>query len=183
MLQKHLPDTRDLRVPPIPPKFEGPGIAVNSDGIDILHNAAVAHEPHPLRIHRAARAQHCFLPPLARPVRGAAHHLTKDQPLRIKRRVPFQWILRLIPELDPFEEIAETRDKHVQEVGIFFRIPWWRALARRDSETRRRIVKTGQNREFPRQFRQEPVIPFLSALVMPISPRYAGAQLGYADRL
>src|SRR5436305_903183 len=104
MLQEHFAHASDLRVPTVPPKFERAGETVNAYRIDVLHHAALAHQSHPLRVHRAARPEHGFLSALPRPMRRAAYHFAKDQPVRIERGVPFQWTARLVPKLNPLEK-------------------------------------------------------------------------------
>src|SRR3982750_1742529 len=57
MLKQNFPDSRDLRIPTVPPKVERAGKTMNADGIDVLHDTAIAHELDPPRVHRTAGAE------------------------------------------------------------------------------------------------------------------------------
>ena len=154
---------------------------MNADRVDVLHHAAFAHESHPLRVHRAAGAENGFFSALARPVSRAANHFAKNQPVRIKCRIPFQRTARLVPKLHPFEKFAETTNENVEKIGVLLRIAWRRAFTGSDAETGRRIMETGKNVQFAREPRQQPIVPLLTALRVPIGPRNSRPQLCDAD--
>src|SRR5205823_5308336 len=108
----------DLRVPAVPPELKCPGEPVNTNGIDVLHHSAVAHQLDPLRVHRAACSKNGFLTAFSCPMRRAADHLAEDQPLRIQHRVPFLRVPRFVPELYPLEIIPKPGDEHIEKVGV-----------------------------------------------------------------
>src|SRR5215211_6047507 len=183
VLQKYFAHPRDLSVPTIPPKFKRARKSVDTNCVDVLHHAAFAHESHPLRIHRPARSEHGFFAALPRPMRRAADHFAKDQPMRIERRVPLERAPWLVPKLDPLEKVSESTDKDVEEISVLFWIAWRRALTWSDTKTGRRVVKAWKHVEFPCEPRQQPVIPFFSAVSVPVGPRDSRAQFRDPDCL
>src|SRR5437868_4485759 len=182
VLQQNVAHPRDLCVPSVPPEFERSREAVNTDGVDMVHDAAFAHEPNPLRVHRAARAEHGFLPALPRPMSGATYHLTENPPVWIERHVPFRGMTRLVPELDPFKMLAKAGNENVQEIGVLFRITRRRTFVGNNAEARRGVMKTGQYMNLAGEARQQPFVPFFAVLAVPIRPRDAGSQFIDPDR-
>ena len=75
-------------------------------------------------------------------MRGAADHLTKNQPVRIECCVPLQRAARFVPKFDPLEEFAEPGDKYVEEISVLLRIARRRTLAGGNAKAWRRIMKT-----------------------------------------
>ena len=112
---------------------------------------------------------------------STSDHFAKNQPIRIERDVPFRRAARLVPQLDPLKMFAKSGDENVEKVGVLLRVARRRTLARSDAEAHRRVMKTWQHIYFPRETRKQPGVPVFAILAMPVSPRYAGAQLFYSD--
>ena len=87
-------------------------------------------------------------------MRRATHHFTKDQPVRIKRGVPFQWATRLVPKLHPLEKFSESTYEDVEKIRVLFRIARRRAFTWSNTKTRRRVMKTGKHIELACKTRQ-----------------------------
>src|ERR1051325_3888809 len=116
-------------------------------------------------------------------MRRATDHFAKNQPMRIKRRIPFQRISRFVPKLNPLKKFAEAGDEYVEKISVLFRIAWRRTFTGRNSKTGWSVMKTWQDVHFLCESRQQPLIPFLAALGVPVGPRNTSTQISYTDCL
>src|SRR5579871_889089 len=176
------PHPGDLLLPSAPRELGGPRKAVQTDRIDVFQDTALTHQIEPTDVHRPRPRQHSLPASLARPIGRAAYHLAEDPPFRIDARIPFGGAVGLVPKLHPFEVRTESRDHHVYEVGISLGRLRWRGELWHKAKRSRRIEKTREDVDVPRQPRQQPGIPAIAFGGIPIGPIDRSAEFVHAER-
>src|SRR5687768_14079640 len=107
-------------------RFTGAWKSVNTDGIDVLHDAAPKHEFEPVRVKSIESGEHCALAASLRPISGAADHGAEGLPVRVEGAIPLAQPIRLIPEFDPFKTVSQASDQNVDKIAVGLGIPGWR---------------------------------------------------------
>lgn len=182
-LVEDLPHHGYVALPPLPGVVEDIRKTVDPHHVYVIHHPQLEHPAEPVPVDGTHPSEDRLLAALFGPVGRPPDHLAEGGPVRVQGPVPLAQVVRLVPELDVLEVLAERGDEEVDEIGVILGMARGGRGLGLDPDGGGGVQHAREQLHLLRQPRDEPVVPPLPLAGVPVRPGDPGPEAFGADRL